>query len=204
MPSSQPLTTVAADREPRIASSVVSGIRRTLIELGQWKRVRASVLTLRPEAGGWVDAALDHERWCPVAWHLAVMSAIRLELGEGGARELGAARLRDNLRAGSIAPILRSWMRSYGSAPGHLMRVTPYVWNAVTRALGRVEVRASRERELQFRVSGMPECARSCVGWHRFLEGYGVAWLAEGSYQDGQVEVVRGPLPGQLDARVTW
>lgn len=204
MQSSQPLTTVASDREPRIASSVVSGVRRTLIDLGEWKRVRGAVLALRPDADGWVDSALDHQTWCPADWHFVVMSAIRLELGESGAREFGAARLRDNLQGGRIAPILRSWMRSYGSAPGHLLRVAPYVWNAVTRALGRIDVSAAHEREIQFRAIEMPECARRCTGWHRFLEGYVVAWLAEGSHPSGRIEIVTGPAPGQLEARVTW
>ena len=197
-------TRVAADDEPRIASSVVSGVRRTLIDLGQWTRVRAHVLSERPEATEWIDTALDRDAWCPIEWHLSMMCAVGHELGDEGAREFGGARLRDNMRGGIIAPILRSWMRSYGNAPGHLMRVTPHIWQAVTRALGKVVVAAAHDREVRFRVIGMPDVARRCTAWHRFLEGYGIAWLEAGSYLGAQVAIAVSPTAGQLDADVTW
>lgn len=162
------------------------------------------MLVLRPDAASWVDTALEPHVWCPAEWHLVIMNALRLEYGEQGARDFGAARLRDSLRAGATAPILRCWMRSYGSAPGDLLRVTPYIWNAVTRAVGRVTVTSSREREVEVQVTGLPETARRCTGWHRYLEGYGAAWLAAGSYEGARVEVGSGPAPGRVDARVTW
>lgn len=200
----QPVMTVVAGDDPRIASSVVSGVRRTLIDLGQWPRVRARMLSEHPGAREWLDRPLDRDAWCPIESHLRIMQAVAAELGDEGVAEFGAARLRDNMRGGIVSPILRSWMRSYGNAPGHLMRVTPHLWSAVTRSLGRVVVASAHDREVRFRVVGMPDEARRCTAWHRFLEGYGVAWLEAGSYAGGRVEITSSATPGELDARVTW
>lgn len=202
MLGAQPFASVVAGDGPRIAATVVSGIRRTLVDQGTWPRIRARVLADRPAAQSWIDAALEHA-WCPLDWHLAILSAVASELGERGVIEFGAARLRDNMRGGVLAPVLRSWMRSYGSAPGHLMRVAPHMWHAMTRGVGRVEVTETAARAVSFQIVGMPEAALRCTAWHRFLEGYGVALLEAGSHR-GHVSFTLGAAPGQLDARVSW
>ncbi|WP_053238349.1 hypothetical protein [Sandaracinus amylolyticus] len=199
----QPFVAVTVAEEPRIASAVVSGVRRTLIDLGQWPRVRARAIARMPKVRSWIDSALDGS-WCPVAYHIVILESVAAEYGDDGIAAFGRARLLDNMSGGVLSPILRSWMRSYGGAPGHLLRVSPHVWRAVTRDLGRMVVVEMGERATRFRIEEMPEEARRCVAWHRFLEGYGVALLEAGSYPGAHVEISLGETPRQLEGSVRW
>jgi hypothetical protein len=193
---------VALVSAPLIASSVVSGVRRTLIVNGLWDDVRRQAIARDARVLEWIDTPLSSP-WSPVEKHLAVMEAIAASLGDEGARAFGRTRLREGLEGGVLAPVLRSWMRSYGSAPAHLMRVAPHMWRAVTRGLGRLVVLEAGERSVTVRVLEMPEQARRCAAWHRFLEGYGVALLEACAYT-GSVQISVSPVPGELDARVAW
>ncbi|WP_236517596.1 hypothetical protein [Sandaracinus amylolyticus] len=156
-----------------------------------------------PKVRAWIDSALS-DAWCPVEYHLVILEAVAAEYGDDGIAAFGRARLLDNMSGGVLSPILRSWMRSYGSAPGHLLRVAPHVWRAVTRDLGRLMVVEMGERAARFRMEDMPDEARRCIAWHRFLEGYGVALLEAGSYQGAHVEIALGEVPRQLDGLVRW
>ena len=60
---------------PAIASTVVSGVRRLLIEDGRWIDVRARMIARDPEAASWIDGAIVGP-WIALDRHLAIMSAL--------------------------------------------------------------------------------------------------------------------------------
>jgi hypothetical protein len=196
-----PARRAAAGGEPLIASSLISGLRRQLIESGAWAQVRDAALAHDPRAREWIDTPLVGD-WIPVHRHVEIMNALAAVAGDEGTREAGRERLRGTLRGGVLAPVLRGWMRSYSGAPAQLLRVAPHAWNAVVRGAGTMEHVSTGPREVRFRIVRAPEIVRDCAAWHRFLEGYGVGILEAGSYE-GSVEIRPG-APGVIDAVFSW
>lgn len=185
-----------------VAASIVSGLRRLLIEEGRWPAVREAAIARSALAGEWIDASL-RDAWVPMERHVAIMQACADVLGDEGVRALGVARVHDSLKGGVLSPILRSWLRSYAGAPGQLLRVTPHVWSAVVRHAGRLELVEMGGRAARFRVQGAPEVLRAARAWHRFLEGYVVGVLEAGAYR-GDARLDPDDHEAALDLRVTW
>ena len=185
-----------------IAASLVSAVRRQLIESGLWEAVREASIARDPIAAEWLDTPLTGD-WVPFARHLHMMRALCDVVGESGAREVGRERLHLALRGGVLAPVLRGWMRSYAGAPAQLLRVAPHAWKAVFRHAGHMELVPSGEREVRFRVEDVPASILECEPWHRFLEGYGCGMLEAGSYA-GAASVRRADASDALEIRFSW
>lgn len=193
--------TEASMAQAVIVSSVASGLRRQLIEGGTWDRVRKAAIARDPLALEWIDTPLA-ERWIPIERHLQIMTALADVVGEDGTREVGCERLRQALSAGVLAPLLRGWLRSYSSAPVHLLRVAPHAWSAVLHGAGRIELASSDANELRFHIVGVPESVSLCRAWHRFIEGWGQGILEAGGHE-GSVEVC-ADAPHRVIAACRW
>lgn len=189
-------TARTATGEPLVASALLTGIRGLLLQDGRWEAVRARLLATEAHASEWVDAPLVGD-WHPAEWHFAIMRALLGEVGVDGIRAYARRRLESALSVGALAPILRSWLRSYSTAAETFLRVNPHVWSASTRNMGRMIVLRSGAQEMVLRVVGAPPSLRRAEAWHRFLEGFSEEMLAAGGYQ-GKVTI--GPAADAADA----
>lgn len=191
---------VACEGHVFVASSLVSGMRHMLLEHDRWAQVRERLIARDPHAAEWIDARHIGD-WYPMERHVAMMGAFQDVVGDEGLRAFGKMRLREALLGGMLAPIFRSWTRSYVSAPSQFLRVTPHAWRAVTRNAGRMSVARNVEREMQLRVIDAPESVRRASAWHRFLEGYTTGLLEAGALE-GTVIVTVGS--DAIEILLTW
>jgi hypothetical protein len=171
-----------AGPRPAIGASLSTGIRLILIEQGRWPAVRARLLERDPSASEWIDVA-PTDRWLPVERHIAVLAALRDLVGDDVVREIGRARMRESMRGGILAPVLRGWVRSYARAPMQLMHVIPHAYRGVTRNLGTMTARETGPRQIEMRVPDAPEVMLEATAWHRLLEGYSAGLLEVGEIE---------------------
>ncbi|MBZ0119125.1 MAG: hypothetical protein K8H88_19170 [Sandaracinaceae bacterium] len=184
---------------PRIAASLLNGVRQTMIDEGHWADVERVLFELDPHAPSWLKAA-ERGEWVLAEHHLCVIEAMRRVLGAQALERYGAAHLRRDMETGALAPVLRSWARSFARDPHELLRVIPHAWQAVTRNLGRL-VRVTEEpgRAL-YRLEGDPGLVAGSPGWQSFLTGFATELLhLAGRGGRAMVEVKDGVL--EVDAR---
>lgn len=172
---------------PQIASSLVNGLRRDLIEDGTWERIEADVLARAPMLAEWLHEA-ERSEWVSLEGHLRFTHALLEVLGAETLAERGAARLRQDLDVGPLAPLLRGWMRGFAKDATELMRVAPYVYQAITRGAGRMVLIDSQEGRIRFAVQGGPALLRELRGWQVLIEGFG-SELLRASGRQGSVSV---------------
>lgn len=194
MPFARSIAPTVVD-EPVVASSLVSAIRRLLIEQGRWDDVRVRLCAIDARAAEWIDAPLGGP-WYPLERHLALMAALSDLFGEDGLRELGRQRMQETMHGGVLAPLFRSWVRSFRGAPRPFLRVVPHAWSAATRRVGRLAIVHAAEHEVRMRLLDAPEAVRRAWAWHRFLEGYCNALLEAGGLS-GRTTIV--PCADGLD-----
>jgi hypothetical protein len=174
-----------------------------LLRDGRWEAVRARLLALDPHAAEWIDAPLIGD-WQPAERHFAIMRALLAEVGVEGIRQYGRRRLEESLRIGPVAPILRSWLRSYSGAPQAFLRVHPHMWQAITRNMGRMALLHHAPNEMVFRIAGAPESLRRAEAWHRYLEGYSEGLLAVGGYRGQATLQPATDAADALDGTIRW
>ncbi len=159
-------------KPPQIAASLVNGLRRNLIEDGVWERIEANVLAREPMLDGWLRDA-DEEEWVSLEGHLRFTEALRQILGEEALAARGAARLREDVDVGPLAPLLRSWIRGFANDASELMRVAPHVYQAITRNAGRMVLVDSQKGHIRFAIQGGPPLLGELRGWPALIEGFG-------------------------------
>ncbi|HEY8431375.1 MAG TPA: hypothetical protein VIL20_23505 [Sandaracinaceae bacterium] len=194
--------TDAKRRTPRIAASLVNGLRRSLIEDGTWERVEHEVLRRAPMLSEWLAEAEQCE-WVSLEGHLRLLQALLDVLGEEAIAARGAARLREDLDVGPLAPILRAWMRGFAKDPAELMRVAPHVYQAITRDAGRMVLVGSDARSIRFAVREPPRLLCELRGWHVLMEGFGTELLRTSGRQ-GSVSVRPAPDGESLLISAVW
>lgn len=164
--------TDGTSKPPQIAAALVNGLRRDLIEDGTWERIEADVLARAAMLDEWLRAA-DDEEWVSLEGHLRFTEALREVIGDDALAERGAARLRQDVDVGPLAPLLRSWIRGFASDASELMRVAPHVYQAITRNAGRMVLVDSQPGRIRFAIQGAPPLLRELRGWHTLIEGFG-------------------------------
>lgn len=187
-------------REPQIATSLVNGVRRTLIEDGRWERIEEDVLARAPELADWLAAA-ERAEWVSLERYLLFMDTLLGVLGVEALATLGATRLKEDVDVGALARMLRAWLREFRSDAGALLRVAPHAWQAATRNAGRMVVVDSTPGHMSFRVESPPPAVIERRGWHVFLEGFGGELLRQSGRQ-GSFSI--GPEAGSLSLAATW
>lgn len=186
--------------DTQIASSVVNGIRALLIDEGRWPEVERAALEADPEMEGWLEDA-GARPFVSFAGHRVLLDVLGRDRGPAGLRALGRARFRAAIELGAVAPILRCWVRQYAHSPGALMRVTPFVWDAVMRGAGRLVLGSSDADHIVYEVADAPETICSAPLWHALLEGYGTE-LLQRTGRDGVVRIEGAA--GRLTLRADW
>ncbi len=166
---------------PRVAASLVTGLRHLLIEHRVWDPARAVLLRRHPDVLKWVenDLAVDPTRvdWVVAAHYGDLMDAILEVVGADRTFALGRERFERTAKAGAFAPVVRSWARSFGDDPQEFLRLAIHAWSAQTRNLGVLESVESRLGRARFVLRDAGPPIRDSVGWRRFISGYGTGML---------------------------
>jgi hypothetical protein len=185
-----------AAEAPQIAASVIVGLRHLLIDSGIWQPVRAALAARDPRSIEWIETELAVDptttAWVTSAHFGDLMDTILEVVGSDRAFELGRERLHRSAQAGAFAPVVRSWMRSFGESPEEFLRLTIHAWSSQTRSFGVVSVVENRPGHARFVMLDAPEVIRDSAGWHRFLSGYGTG-LLDLIHRQGQCAVRRDP-----------
>jgi hypothetical protein len=162
---------------PKIASSLVNALRRQLLESGAWAAIEADIRQGAPELVPWLSAA-ERDEWVPLDGHLRMMDILEERVGDGALASLGHQRLREATEQGPLAPLLRSWVREYGSDPVAFMRVLPHAWHAATRDAGRMVMIDAKPGRVAYRIEGAPASLLRTRSWHTLLAGFGAELLS--------------------------
>lgn len=170
------------ERQPRIAASLVNGVRRSLIEDGTWERVEPDVLSRAPMLAEWLESA-NRAEWVSLEGYLRFMTALLDVLGPDALIELGAARFRADVDVGPLGPMLRGWIREFARDTSELLRVAPHAWQAITRDAGRMVLVSSGDDHIRYRLEGTPASLLLSAGWHLFLSGFGTELLRRSGRQ---------------------
>lgn len=187
---------------PQIVASLVNGLRRNLIEDGTWERVEADVLARAPMLEAWLREA-ERSEWVSLEGHLRFTQALLEVLGEEALAARGAARMREDLDVGPLAPMLRSWIRGFAKDASELMRVAPHVYQAITRGAGRMVLVDSERGRIAFAIRGGPSLLRELRGWHALIEGFG-SELLRASGRQGSVSVAPDGDGSSLALEGVW
>lgn len=136
-----------------VAGGVIASYRATLVERELWTRVSA-----RFGEGGafdprWLDDVKPDD-WVDAAGFVHLIEVLGDTLGIDGLRSLVRKRVVDPSGSNFYAPILRSWARSFGKSPEHMLRGVVHVWRAALRRAGRVRHSAVRPGEVHLMVEG--------------------------------------------------
>lgn len=191
-----------APQQPLVASPLFNGLRAQLIRQGRWESLEASILAADPSLGDWLTTAV-REPWMPLLPYFRIMEALRSTLGDEGMAELGRERLRADLELGTLAPMLRAWVREFADDPTALMRVSPHVWSAITQHAGTMRLESAEPGRVAFRIAGAPVELLTAAGWHRLFEGFGEE-LMRRSQRDGSVSVSALPEESELELVGSW
>ncbi len=124
---------------PAIPAPTVVGFVTLLREQGVWPAVRAAVLARDPFASHWIDRIGDSSM-CPLDRACLLMTGAESVVGAVRLRELGSIRFARAMETGLLAPMLRSWARTFVGDAGTLVQLTPHLWRGSTQGLGTVEI----------------------------------------------------------------
>lgn len=192
---------------PAVATSLVSGLRLLVRELGLANEVRAAILASDPFAAYWVDQTPEAD-FTPVDRYLAMWTALGRLVSPEKLRELGHERFRRGMDSGRVAPILRSWARTCRDDPADLVRVAPHVWRGITRELGELRVLEHDDRSARMLFDTEYPLMASATAWHRVMEGWGdgLVTLARGgrALEPGQGVTVSVDARGRVEALLRW
>ena len=128
---------VADTRLGLIAGGVISSYRASLLERDLWDHVRARFEQRGPYSAEWLDA-VAHQDWVDVGAFVVLLDVMGETMGLDELRWLARQRVVDPTGSNFYAPILRSWARSFGTSPEHMLRGIVHVWRAALRHAGRV------------------------------------------------------------------
>lgn len=187
---------------PGVASTLVNGMRRELIERGRWPDYERQIVEWEPGLARLFLRA-ESEEWVDFDGYVGFMNGLERILGSEGMKELGGIRFTTDLDVGGLAPILRSWLRELGTDHKALLRIAPHVWQAVTRDAGRMHLAGSEEASIVYTIEGGPPSLLTATGWHRSFEGFGEALLARAGLQ-GSIRVRPEPASSSLSLTGVW
>jgi len=188
-------------REPSIASGLVRSLRGSLIEHGAWPAVYERFQASYPDVDAWLESASQQD-WVSMEGHMAMVEALGAVIGVEKLAELGSARLRASLQGGFLAPIIRSWARSF-SEPGDLVRVLPHAWQAIARGCGRAEEAGSGDGWIRYVIHEVPDSLIGRLAWHVLVEGF-YRELVQMSGRDAEVSITARSEDHSLVLDARW
>lgn len=178
---------------PSVSGSVVAGTRVLLLEQGLWPKVRDAFLAAHGAQCGWIDESLG-ERWLDAGCYVQLIEAVRVVVGDVSLREVGKQRFARATEGGTLAPIVRSWARTFRHDPAELVRATPHLWGGGTRNLGRLRLVEHDASHARFVFDTRAPVFLEARAWHTYLEGWA----------EGLIELARpvDAVPPRVDVKI--
>jgi hypothetical protein len=179
-----------------LAASVIAGLRHLLIERGVWDQVRSTLVARDPTALEWIESELAVDptktEWVAATHYGLLWEAIVGVVGMDRTFALGRERLHRTAQAGAFAPVVRSWVRSFGEKPEEFLRLTTHAWSSQTKNFGSFKEAENRAGHARFVMEDASPILRESLGWRQFLSGYGTG-LLDLIEREGQCRVEVAP-----------
>jgi hypothetical protein len=161
----------------QISGGVFSSYRAILVERDLWGHVRARCALRGPYEDHWFDG-VSQKDWVDVEAFVLLLDVMAETMGIDELRWLVRKRIVDPAGSNFYAPILRSWARSFGQSPEHMLRGVVHVWRAALRHAGQVRHVPVRPGEVHLVVEGPLEPAyRASPALAAELEGMAFSLL---------------------------
>lgn len=181
-----------------IAGGVISSYRASLVDRDLWEPIRALFEQRGPRSAEWLDA-VSHRDWVPVEAFVTLLDVMGQTMGLDELRSLVRKRMADPAGSNFYAPILRSWARSFGKSPDHMLRCLVHVWRASLRNAGRLHHQTVHHDEVHLLIEGPLESAyRASPALSAQLEGLAFSLIDSAQPRPVFVEVElrrdRGPI----------
>ncbi|MET0340426.1 MAG: hypothetical protein ABW252_05460 [Polyangiales bacterium] len=154
-----------------IAGGVIASYRASLVERDLWEHVRLAFARRGPYSAEWLDHVTRAD-WVELEAFVLLLEQIGETMGLDALRSLVRKRIVDPSGSNFYAPILRSWARSFGTSPEHMVRGVVHVFRAALRSAGRLSHQPVRPGEVHLVVEGpLAEAYRRSPALGAELEG---------------------------------
>jgi hypothetical protein len=154
-----------------IAGGVIASYRASLIDRDLWEPIGALFEQRSSYTAEWLSS-VTHRDWVAVEAFVALLEVMGQTMGLDELRSLVRKRAVDPAGSNFYAPIVRSWARSFGKSPEHMLRCLVHVWRASLRNAGLLHHVRVRDDEVHLRIEGPLEAAyRASPALSAQLEG---------------------------------
>ena len=141
-----------------IAGGVIASYRASLVERDIWEHVCGQFAQRGPHDAAWLDRIAPTD-WVDVQAFISLLDVIGETMGVDELRSLVRKRIVNPAGSNFYAPILRSWARSFGTSPEHMLHGIVHVWRAALRNAGSVRHLPVRSGEVHLVIEGPLEQA---------------------------------------------
>ena len=138
---------------PLVAVGLLATYRASMVERDLRDHVVAGLHKRGERELDWLRAPASLE-WVELERFVALIDAIGDTLGVTELRSLVRRRIADPSGSSFYAPMLRSWARSFGASPGHMLRGAVHVWRAAFRNAGSLRAVDVRPGEVHLVIDG--------------------------------------------------
>lgn len=168
---------------------MISSYRAILVERDLWELVRERFARRGTYEPDWLERVSPRD-WVEVEAFVLLLDVMAEVMGVDELRWLVRKRIVDPSGSNFYAPILRSWARSFGQSPEHMLRGVVHVWRAALRNAGRVRHLPVRAGEVHLVIEGPLERAyRESPALAAELEGLAFSLLDSAQPRPVFVEV---------------
>jgi hypothetical protein len=160
-----------------VAGGVIAAYRASMVALDQWDYVRQALWAGSVWDERWLDA-VSADDWVELDEYIALLEAIEHTIGVEELRSLTRRRIIDPAGSNFYSPMLRSWARSFGDSPAHMLRGAVHVWRAAQRNSGTLRACSVASNEVHLLVDGEVASAyRASPALAASLEGLALGFL---------------------------
>lgn len=160
-----------------VAGGVISSYRACMLERDLWGHIRARFAQRGPYSAEWLDG-VSHQDWVGVEALIALLDVMGEIMGLDELRWMVRKRIVDPAGSNFFAPILRSWARSFGTSPEHMLRGVVHVWRAALRGSGTMRHLRVRPDEVHLVIEGpLSSTYRASPAFCAQLEGLAFSLL---------------------------
>lgn len=184
---------------PLVAGGVMASYRGTMLERDLWDHTRQAFAHRTQQDLEQLDRLCELE-WVSLADYSALLDALGDTLGIDELRTMIRKRMVDPRGSSFYAPMTRSWARSFGASPEHVLRGMVHIFKAALRCSGQLRAVDVRPGELHLIVEGPAALqARSSAAFGASLEGLALGFMDLAQPRPTLIEVelaiLREPLP---------
>ena len=170
-------SSVRAPSLPLVAGGVMASYRGTMLERDLWDHTRQAFAQRTGHDVTELDRLCELE-WVNLCDYSALLDALSDTLGLDELRTMIRKRMVDPRGSSFYAPMTRSWARSFGSSPEHVMRGMVHIFRAALRSSGQLRAVDVRPGELHLIVEGPAAVqARSSKAFGAALEGLALGFM---------------------------